>query len=83
MPAPPNDTDDLVDEEDWEDAEGQVLRSVVLLTTDAQGAEMVSFFGNQMAASAVLAFNSAHNYEHYGNLVTYMRMNGIVPPSSM
>ncbi len=51
--------------------------------TDAKGAEMVSFFGSEMAASAVLAFNSAHNYEHYGNLVTYMRINGIVPPSSM
>lgn len=51
--------------------------------TDAQGAEMRSFFGNQMAASGVLAFNSAHNYEHYGNLVTYMRINGITPPSSM
>lgn len=51
--------------------------------TDAQGAEMRTFFGNEMAASGVLAFNSAHNYEHYGNLVTYMRINGITPPSSM
>jgi len=51
--------------------------------TDADGAVMVDFFGSQMAASAVLAFNSAHNYEHYGNLVTYMRLNGITPPSSM
>jgi len=51
--------------------------------TDAQGAQMVNFFGNEMAASAVLAFNAAHNYEHYGNLVTYMRINGITPPSSM
>ena len=50
--------------------------------TDAIGAEMVSFFGDQMAKSGVLAFNSAHNYEHYGNLVTYMRLNGVVPPSS-
>jgi hypothetical protein len=33
-------------------------------------------------AYGVLAFNAAHNYEHYGNLVTYMRLNGIVPPSS-
>jgi hypothetical protein len=23
-----------------------------------------------------------HGNEHYGNLVTYMRMKGIVPPSS-
>jgi hypothetical protein len=27
-------------------------------------------------------FNIAHNMEHYGNLVTYMRIKGIVPPSS-
>ena len=51
--------------------------------TDAGGAEMRDVFGNPMAASAVLAFNTAHNYEHYGNLVTYMRINGITPPSSM
>lgn len=51
--------------------------------SDAEGAEMRNLFGREMAASAILAFNSAHNYEHYGNLVTYMRINGIVPPSSM
>lgn len=50
--------------------------------SDAEGAEMRSLFGREMAASGILAFNSTHNYEHYGNLVTYMRMNGIVPPSS-
>lgn len=50
---------------------------------DEQASEMRNLFGMSMTASAVLAFNSAHNYEHYGNLVTYMRINGIVPPSSM
>jgi len=30
----------------------------------------------------VLAFNTAHDFEHYGNLVTYMRLKDIVPPSS-
>lgn len=49
--------------------------------TDADGARPVQFIGSSTALG-VLAFNSAHNYEHYGNLVTYMRMNGIVPPSS-
>ena len=29
-----------------------------------------------------LAFNVAHNNEHYGNLVTYMRLKGIVPRST-
>ena len=49
---------------------------------DARAAEMRSFFGREMAVATVLSFNIAHNYEHYGNLVTYMRINGIVPPSS-
>lgn len=30
----------------------------------------------------VLMFNAAHNAEHYGNLVTYLRAKGLVPPSS-
>ena len=51
--------------------------------SDETGAEMVPFLGGQdFARSAVLAFNSTHNYEHYGNLVTYMRINGITPPTS-
>ncbi len=50
---------------------------------DMMGAQTVSLMGNDMARSAILAFNSAHNYEHYGNLVTYMRLNGMTPPSSM
>ena len=32
--------------------------------------------------ASVLAFNNAHDYEHYGNIVTYMRLKGLVPPSS-
>jgi len=52
-------------------------------TTDTRGASEVTFFGSPNTVFGILAFNSAHNYEHYGNLVTYMRLNGIVPPSSM
>ena len=51
-------------------------------TTDAGVAAEASFFGAPNTVGGILAFNSAHNYEHYGNLVTYMRINGIVPPSS-
>jgi hypothetical protein len=29
-----------------------------------------------------LILNAAHNGEHYGNLVTYLRIKGLVPPSS-
>ena len=50
--------------------------------TDADLGTGVEFFTGPNTAGGVLAFNSAHNYEHYGNLVTYMRLNGLVPPSS-
>ena len=50
--------------------------------TDAAAPEMVKFFGNDMPKLGVLSFNNMHNMEHYGNLVTYMRMKNIVPPSS-
>ncbi len=50
---------------------------------DKKGIETVKFFGgNQTPKLAVLAFNNSHCNEHYGNLVTYMRLKGIVPPSS-
>lgn len=50
--------------------------------TDASGAAMVSLFGMQMPKLSVMYFNVEHCNEHYGNLVTYMRLKGIVPPSS-
>ncbi len=50
--------------------------------TDAALAETVKFFGREQAKATVLSFNTAHNNEHYGNIVTYLRMKGIVPPSS-
>jgi uncharacterized damage-inducible protein DinB len=50
--------------------------------TDAKAAETVKFFGGEQPRLAVLAFNTAHEFEHYGNLVTYMRLKDIVPPSS-
>jgi uncharacterized damage-inducible protein DinB len=30
----------------------------------------------------VMVLNVTHDSEHYGNLVTYLRMKGLVPPSS-
>ena len=50
--------------------------------TDAKGAEMVKLMGNDFTRLAVLAANFAHDYEHYGNMVTYMRIKGLVPPTS-
>ncbi len=50
--------------------------------TDAHAAEIVNFFGRKAAKLTLLDFNSAHNDEHYGNIVTYLRIKGLVPPSS-
>lgn len=49
---------------------------------DAKGAQMVDFMRGKQPGLGVLNFNNSHNFEHYGNLVTYMRLKGIVPPSS-
>jgi uncharacterized damage-inducible protein DinB len=50
--------------------------------TDATAGQMVDFFGRKAARVGIMDFNSAHTMEHYGNLVTYMRIKKIVPPSS-
>jgi uncharacterized damage-inducible protein DinB len=49
---------------------------------DKKGMEVVKFFTGPTPRLNVLTFNIAHSFEHYGNLVTYMRLKGIVPPSS-
>ena len=50
--------------------------------TDASATQMVKLFGNDTPRLDVLTVNNMHNMEHYGNLVTYMRLKNIVPPSS-
>jgi uncharacterized damage-inducible protein DinB len=51
-------------------------------TTDANASTPVDLFGQKQTRLGVLAFNNSHTWEHYGNLVTYMRLKNIVPPSS-
>jgi len=50
--------------------------------TDAKGSQMVKLMQFNVARLSVLSVNTAHTDEHYGNMVTYLRMKGIVPPSS-
>jgi len=50
--------------------------------TDAQGSQLVKMMGFNLAKLSVLSVNTAHTDEHYGNMVTYLRLKGIVPPSS-
>jgi uncharacterized damage-inducible protein DinB len=51
--------------------------------TPAVAAETVSLFNTQsMPKIDVLSANAMHGVEHYGNLIVYLRMKNIVPPSS-
>jgi uncharacterized damage-inducible protein DinB len=46
----------------------------------AQG--KIKLFGQERTRLHALGMNATHDAEHYGNLVTYMRINKMVPPSS-
>ena len=49
---------------------------------DSKGVEEITLFGMKTNRIGALAFNAGHDMEHYGNIVTYMRLKGMVPPSS-
>lgn len=50
--------------------------------TDSQAAQTVKLFGSDRPKLSILYMNIAHANEHYGNIVTYLRLKDIVPPSS-
>jgi len=50
--------------------------------TDATLAQPAKMFGRDFTKMGVLYFNVIHNNETYGTMVPYMRIKGIVPPSS-
>lgn len=49
---------------------------------DSAALQPMTLFGMETTRLGTLAMNAAHSYEHYGNMVTYMRLKGMVPPSS-
>jgi len=50
--------------------------------TDASAKEIVNTGGNRSMKLRLLWMNIAHDQSHYGNIVTYLRIKGIVPPST-
>ena len=51
--------------------------------TDESLVKMTKFGPAQEAAPInILWYNISHSNEHYGNMVTYMRLKGLVPPST-
>ena len=50
--------------------------------TDAAASAATQLYGERVPRLNALTLNAVHDGEHYGNVVTYMRMKGLVPPSS-
>jgi uncharacterized damage-inducible protein DinB len=50
--------------------------------TDAAVVEPIGRGSQRTIRFRRLVENVAHDNEHYGNLVTYLRLNGLVPPST-
>lgn len=61
---------------------GDYCTAVYAATTDTSAMEQVKTGPATVTRAAILASNIAHNNEHYGNLVIYMRIKGLVPPST-
>jgi uncharacterized damage-inducible protein DinB len=49
---------------------------------DASATDKVMFRGRSVPKLTVFTLHAGHAWEHYGNAVVYMRLQGIVPPSS-
>jgi uncharacterized damage-inducible protein DinB len=50
--------------------------------TDANAAQLIAYGRGQNSRAGRLAYNSAHDQECYGSMAVYMRIKGIVPPST-
>lgn len=51
------------------------------MTQERKGT-MVEFMGGSQPAGNILDFSVFHSLQHYGNVIIYMRLKGLVPPSS-
>jgi uncharacterized damage-inducible protein DinB len=56
--------------------------AVYAASTDAALTQPIELFGQKMIKFSALDINVAHDNEHYGNIVTYLRLKKLVPPSS-
>lgn len=55
---------------------------VYAATSDERARTTIKFMSTPMPVAAVLLFRTHHNSLHDGNIVTYMRLRGKVPPST-
>jgi hypothetical protein len=63
-------------------ASNDLCDGVYSAITDAEGTALVKALGKERPKLSVLNLNVAHDNETYGALALYLRLKGIVPPSS-
>jgi hypothetical protein len=50
--------------------------------SNATGLVQSPFGANKVSRLGLAVLNVGHNFDHYGQMVEYLRMNGIIPPAS-
>jgi hypothetical protein len=50
--------------------------------SNATGLVQSPFGSNKVTRLGLAVLNVGHNFDHYGQMVEYLRMNGIIPPAS-
>jgi hypothetical protein len=60
----------------------EFAHKAIATITAANAFETIKGADGMHTRATLAAFGVAHGYDHYGQLVEYLRMNGIVPPGS-
>ena len=58
-------------------------KSIATLTAQNQLENLKSPFGGTMPRVLTASMPTSHTFDHYGQMVVYARMNGVVPPASL
>lgn len=58
------------------------LHKSIATITEQNQMELVEAEGQKVPRISVASFAIAHPMDHYGQMVEYLRMNGIIPPAS-
>jgi hypothetical protein len=58
-------------------------KAIATLTPQNQLENVKSPFGGTMPRVLTASMPTSHSFDHYGQMVVYARMNGVVPPASM
>ena len=59
-----------------------VGRKAIASLTDKNAMDMIEFRGRKLARLDLAFYALTHDEDHYGQMVVYMRMCGIIPPPS-